>query len=151
MSQEEKSVSWEVIISVILSKKVYIYLYPIPNGFRDRVISLYSSLDLAPNIVLPSRMWIGVKRQLAVVTVVSDIVECCGKMPYIFANAEYADMLYAILTRVAKCIDVDRSFIIQTHIQLGARGSIVGWGTMLQARRSRVRVPMRWICFFQFT
>jgi hypothetical protein len=30
-------------------------MYPIPNGFRDRVISLYSSLDLAPSIVLPSR------------------------------------------------------------------------------------------------
>jgi hypothetical protein len=26
----------------------------------------------------------------------------------------------------------------------GARGSVVGWGTMLQAGRSRVRVPMRW-------
>jgi hypothetical protein len=25
-----------------------------------------------------------------------------------------------------------------------ARGSVVGWGTMLQAGRSRVRVPMRW-------
>jgi hypothetical protein len=47
---------------------------PIPNGFRDRAISLYSSLDLAPNIVLPSRMGIRVKRQLAVVTVDSDTV-----------------------------------------------------------------------------
>jgi hypothetical protein len=27
---------------------------------------------------------------------------------------------------------------------MGARGSVVGWGTMLQAGRSRVRVPMRW-------
>jgi hypothetical protein len=26
----------------------------------------------------------------------------------------------------------------------GSRGSVVGWGTMLQAGRSRVRVPMRW-------
>jgi hypothetical protein len=30
---------------------------------------------------------------------------------------------------------------------VGARGSVVGWGTMLQAGRSRVRVPMRWIFF----
>jgi hypothetical protein len=29
----------------------------------------------------------------------------------------------------------------------GARGSVVGWGTMLQAGRSRIRVPMRWIFF----
>jgi hypothetical protein len=28
---------------------------PIPKGFRDGAISLYSSLDLAPKIVLPSR------------------------------------------------------------------------------------------------
>jgi hypothetical protein len=31
------------------------------------------------------------------------------------------------------------------EVSLGARGSVVGWGTMLQARRSRARVPMRWI------
>jgi hypothetical protein len=29
----------------------------------------------------------------------------------------------------------------------GARGSVVGWGAMLQAGRSRVQVPMR--SFFQ--
>jgi hypothetical protein len=28
---------------------------------------------------------------------------------------------------------------------MGARGSVVGWGTMLQAGRSRVRILMRWI------
>jgi hypothetical protein len=35
---------------------------------------------------------------------------------------------------------------IITHkwIFAGARGSVVSWGTMLQAGRSRVRVPMRW-------
>jgi hypothetical protein len=45
MSQEERSVFWEVIVSVILSKKkVYMYLCPIPNGFRDRAISLYTTL-----------------------------------------------------------------------------------------------------------
>jgi hypothetical protein len=46
-----------------------------------------------------------VKRQLAVVTV--DSVGVLRKMPHIFTNAEYADMLYAILTRDAKCTDVD--------------------------------------------
>jgi hypothetical protein len=29
-------------------------------------------------------------------------------------------------------------------IMLGARGSVVGWGTMLQAGRSWVRVPIKW-------
>jgi hypothetical protein len=28
-------------------------------------------------------------------------------MPHIFTNAEYADMLYTVLTQVVKCIDVD--------------------------------------------
>jgi hypothetical protein len=44
VSQEESSIFWEIIISSILSKKVYIYMFPIPNGFRDRAISVYSTL-----------------------------------------------------------------------------------------------------------
>jgi len=38
------SIFWKVKLSVILSKKVYMYMYmcPIPNGFRDRAVSLYS-------------------------------------------------------------------------------------------------------------
>jgi predicted transport protein len=44
VSQEERSIFCEVIVSVILSKKkVYMYMCSIPNGFRDRAISLYSS------------------------------------------------------------------------------------------------------------
>jgi hypothetical protein len=44
MSQEESSIFWEVVVSAILSKtKLYMYMCPIPNGFRDRVISLCSS------------------------------------------------------------------------------------------------------------
>jgi hypothetical protein len=43
LSQEERSIFWEIIVSVIINKKVYMYMCPIPKGFRDRVISLYSS------------------------------------------------------------------------------------------------------------
>jgi hypothetical protein len=43
VSQEESSISWEAIVLSILSKNVYTYMYHIPNCFRDRVISLYSS------------------------------------------------------------------------------------------------------------
>jgi hypothetical protein len=39
--QEETSIFWEVTVSVILSKKLYVYMCPIPNGFRDRAISLF--------------------------------------------------------------------------------------------------------------
>jgi hypothetical protein len=38
MSQEEKLIFWEVIVSVILSKNVYMYMWPIPTIFRDRAI-----------------------------------------------------------------------------------------------------------------
>jgi hypothetical protein len=32
-----------IIVLVILSKKAYMYMCPIPNSFQDRAISLYSS------------------------------------------------------------------------------------------------------------
>jgi hypothetical protein len=40
VSQEERSIFCEDTVSAIL-KKVYMYMCPIPNGFRDRAISLY--------------------------------------------------------------------------------------------------------------
>jgi hypothetical protein len=42
MSQEERTIFWKLIVSVILSKKLYVYMCPIPNGFRDRAITLYT-------------------------------------------------------------------------------------------------------------
>jgi hypothetical protein len=38
------------------------------------------------------------------------------------------------------------TILLYVLVYTGARGSVVGWGTMLQAGRSRVRVPMRWNC-----
>jgi hypothetical protein len=38
VSQEERSIFWEAIVSVILSKNVYVNMCPILNGFRDRGI-----------------------------------------------------------------------------------------------------------------
>ena len=38
LSREERSIFWEVIVSVILSKKLYTNMCPVPNGFRDRAI-----------------------------------------------------------------------------------------------------------------
>jgi hypothetical protein len=43
MSHEEMSIFWEVIVLVILSKKVSMYMCLILNGFRATAISLYSS------------------------------------------------------------------------------------------------------------
>jgi hypothetical protein len=39
-------------------------------------------------------MWIGGKRQLVVSTVDSDFVGVLWKMPHVFTNVKYADMLY---------------------------------------------------------
>jgi hypothetical protein len=84
------------------------YICPTPNGFWDRAISFYSSLDLEPNTILPSRMWIGVKHQLATSTADSDIVGVLWKIPHIFTKTDPdTDMLFAVLTRVAKCIEPD--------------------------------------------
>ena len=38
VSQEERSIFWEVTVSVILSKNVYMNMCPTPNGFRGRGI-----------------------------------------------------------------------------------------------------------------
>jgi hypothetical protein len=43
MCQEERSVSWKVIVSVILNKKIVMDMYAVPNGFRERAFSLYTS------------------------------------------------------------------------------------------------------------
>jgi hypothetical protein len=40
--------------------------------------------------------------------------------------------------------DSQLSAILHLYILL-SRGRVVGWGTMLQAGRSRVRIPIRWI------
>jgi hypothetical protein len=88
---------------------------PIPKGFRDIAVLLYSSLDLAPNIVLPYRMWIGVKHQFAVVTVDSGIVGVLWKMSHIFTNVEYADMLYAVLIELQSALMLTVEFSKMCH------------------------------------
>jgi len=40
------------------------------------------------------------------------------------------------------------NFIFHVHLRIGVRGSAVGWGTALQASRSRVWFPMVWLEFF---
>ena len=42
VSQEERSIFWKVIVSVILSKNIYMNMCPNPNGFRDRAIWMYN-------------------------------------------------------------------------------------------------------------
>jgi hypothetical protein len=42
-SQEERSIFWEVIVLVILSKKVYKFMCPIANSFCDSYFMLSST------------------------------------------------------------------------------------------------------------
>jgi hypothetical protein len=51
VSQEERSIFWEVIILDILRKKNYMNMCPIPNGFRYLMRSI---LNLSHNIFHPS-------------------------------------------------------------------------------------------------
>jgi hypothetical protein len=44
----------DVIVSVILSKKAYMYMSSTLNGFRDRAISLYSSKIVDKKEILPT-------------------------------------------------------------------------------------------------
>jgi hypothetical protein len=53
MSQEERPMFLEVIVSVILRKKVYVNMCPFPNVFRYLALSI---LNLAGNIFLPSHL-----------------------------------------------------------------------------------------------
>jgi hypothetical protein len=41
VSLKERSIFWEAIVSVILSRVVYIYMCRVPDGFPDGAISLY--------------------------------------------------------------------------------------------------------------
>ena len=50
--------------------------------------------SLLPYCATTWSMWIGMKCQLAVVNVDRDIIGVLCKMPHIFTNAEYADILY---------------------------------------------------------
>jgi hypothetical protein len=92
MTQEQRSIFWEVTESVILCKKVYMYMCPVPNGFRDRAISLYSTLY----------------------TVQTSRTRCphtsCTEIELFHCTAHctlYRRATRHVLTRAAKCIDVD--------------------------------------------
>jgi len=102
VSQEEMSILWEVIISVILSKQKYMYMCPIPSDFRGRAIWMYRSLDLSPNIVLHSRraaslyeasesVW-SVRWPLRLLIVT--LYECCAKFRTFAQLSNMGDMLY---------------------------------------------------------
>jgi hypothetical protein len=60
MSQEGRSVFWEITVPVILGKKsIYTYMCSLPNGFRDGAISVYSSKtvdkkEISRTILMPT-------------------------------------------------------------------------------------------------
>lgn len=50
----ESPIYWEVIVPVILSKKICVYIYPIPNCYRGRAILFYSFEILGKNDIVRS-------------------------------------------------------------------------------------------------
>jgi hypothetical protein len=74
-------------------------------------------------------------------------VICCvisAKCKCIFCRSVFPDPSVPDFPRSQKPNWSDTN---KTAGKMGAHGSVVGWGTMLQAGRSRVRIPMRWIFF----
>jgi hypothetical protein len=45
MTQEARSIIWEVIVSVILNRNLYTFKCPIPNGFRDRAVDVIAHIN----------------------------------------------------------------------------------------------------------
>jgi hypothetical protein len=61
VSQEEWSIVKEVILSVILSKKLYMYMCPIPNGFRDTAVHCTDEQHATSSHELQSALMLTVK------------------------------------------------------------------------------------------
>jgi hypothetical protein len=57
----------------------------------------------------------------------------------------YALYVSGILKRCSPVCQYLVQHLFILCVPYGVRGSVVGWGTMLQAGRSRNRIPMRWI------
>jgi hypothetical protein len=116
VSQEERLVLWEVIVSVILIKKcictrVLLRTVSERELFHCTVVWIWRPILFFPPAVQRHCL----KRQLAVVTVDSDIVGVLWKMPHIFTNAEYADMPSSRELQSAFMLTVEFSKIYYTR------------------------------------
>jgi hypothetical protein len=83
------------------------------------------------------------------------LFDCCIVSSFIRHDTSILNEYYCTMYRLNfdllypyKILSLCLSFewiISCPYFMIGALGSVVGWGTMLQARRSRIQVPMRWI------
>jgi hypothetical protein len=69
-------------------------------------------------------------------------------MEYIYSCKQYKLLTQLTFYPMTVMHELNRILFLIYKLMLptynnGARGSVVGWGTMLQAGRSRVRIPMR--------
>ena len=66
----------------------------------------------------------------------------------VFFRIQHEPLCFTNVTQLTLTWSRFRLFFLMTTVSLGARGRAVGWGTALQARRSRVRFPMVSLEFF---
>jgi hypothetical protein len=105
-SREERSIFWEVTTSVILSKKLYIYMCPTPNGFRDRAITLYSSRIGDQREILRTVLNAGIYCS-------SDKVGTIYSVQYIFDNSTVnINALCSSCEDIACCSSVQCTYIL---------------------------------------
>ena len=138
-------------MSVILSKNVYMYTCPIPNGFRGSAISLYRSLDLAPNIVRHYRRtaplyeackWVWRVGRLLYVDTRDELLDLV--MDVIASINEHKDTLRRatrhVLRHYAKCTEVDGR-IFENVLHQVTCTNFVTW-TINTGTRNNMPVPV---------
>jgi hypothetical protein len=158
-------------IKVVDVNVIYVLYFSYRSAFKlfKRLFSFFKCLSLSESITFLTFIFAccfvyPIRFGNEVASSVSDV--CCyvinGKQPDSISNIFTAFMPGGIFKHTYKglflpkvvCTKYDVTWLVQQMgyirfymIQCGARCSTLGWGTMLQARRSRVRFPMRSLDF----
>jgi hypothetical protein len=81
----------------------------------------------------------------------SDVLYCCMLFICLTTFNEIYNWSYDEQWIVVTNESVNVEGFLVVSFLFGPRGSVDGWGSILKAGKSRVRVPMRSLNYFQFT